>query len=320
MITVDVHHTKNLGQLEGYRRNAEAIKKAGVDMRFRGDATPERGADVHMFQQFDLELSTLDKVDRAVVEERLDTGTVHWRFLVEHPAVKRWNKVSVLNPVRLQNEARIRWHYRECGEAQVEPSGDAVLSDEALAKIKPGMSWATYDRLQHLLHVRPKPLKDRKIKVFFAGRADKYAPCIASHRHAMCDILATMGVRSKICRGYDLDRDQYRDVMCDSIVSPSPYGHGETCFRMFEAMFCGSIPVLPRFDFVETVYDLRIDENYIEVRSDWSNLEATIKNVLKNLDEYQPMVDRNRALMKHWWKPETVADWTRNMIEGVMAA
>lgn len=320
MITVDVHHTKNLGQLEAYKRNADAIKQAGVNMRFLGEADPQPGADVHIFQQFDLQPATLDPLSRVVIEERLDTGTIHWRYLISHPAIKRWNKVSSLNPITLNNEARIRWHYSECGEPQAAPDGVNVLSDESLAKIKPGLSWATYNRLEHLLDFKPKPLAVRTVDVVFAGRADKYAPCIAAHRHAMCDMLDTMGVRAKICRGYDLDRNQYRSAMGEARVSPSPYGHGETCFRMFEAMFCGAVPLVPRFDFVETVYGLKQDVNYVQCSSDWSDLESTIRGVLDNIGDYQPMVDRNRELMLHWWKPQTVADWTRDMIEGVMAA
>jgi hypothetical protein len=103
-------------------------------------------------------------------------------------------------------------------------------------------------------------------------------PTIAHHRSHLGAVLEEAARR----RDWRVARDrvpgrQYFTDMQHSLVTFSPFGWGELCFRDFEAVRAGSLLIKPDMSHLTTWPDIfRPGETYIPVRWDGTDLEETI--------------------------------------------
>lgn len=72
---------------------------------------------------------------------------------------------------------------------------------------------------------------------------------------------------------------KYYKLLKKSFITLSPYGHGEICFRDFEAIISGSLLLKPNMNHLETYPDIFIPhETYIPLNRDFSNLNEKISD------------------------------------------
>ncbi len=80
-----------------------------------------------------------------------------------------------------------------------------------------------------------------------------------------------------------VDRDTYNRELREARVTLSPFGHGEVCFRDFEAVASGSTLVKPAMEYVETWPDVyRPGETCEYVRWDGSDVVETCRALLED--------------------------------------
>ncbi|KAL3815633.1 hypothetical protein ACHAXA_000404 [Cyclostephanos tholiformis] len=100
-----------------------------------------------------------------------------------------------------------------------------------------------------------------------------------------------------------LPTDEYMGVVLDSVFTLSPAGHNPECFRLFEAIMAGSIPLLTRDDLLGNSYreGLKLPHPCanallhwygapIIVLDSWDDLNSTVETLLADpgrLDEIQ---------------------------------
>jgi len=85
-----------------------------------------------------------------------------------------------------------------------------------------------------------------------------------------------------------VNRLAYYNELRNAIVTISPFGIGEICYRDFEAFFCGSLLLKPNMDHLKTWPDLYIDgETYISHKWDFSDFDEKLEDILTHPDRYE---------------------------------
>lgn len=80
----------------------------------------------------------------------------------------------------------------------------------------------------------------------------------------------------------------YHNEMRQSIVSLSPFGVGEICYRDFESFFCGSLLFKPDMNHIDTWPDLFIDgKTYVSHKWDFSDFEDKLEDILSFPKRYE---------------------------------
>lgn len=84
--------------------------------------------------------------------------------------------------------------------------------------------------------------------------------------------------------------DVYYQEMGGAMVSPSPFGVGEICYRDFECFLNGSLLFKPRMDHLESYPNLYIDgETYIAHEWDFTDFEDKLLEILSDPLRYEPV-------------------------------
>jgi hypothetical protein len=81
---------------------------------------------------------------------------------------------------------------------------------------------------------------------------------------------------------------QYNTEMRNTLVTVSPFGIGEICYRDFESFFHGSLLFKPKMNHIRTWPDLYIDgKTYISHEWDFSDFEAKLSSILSYPQRYE---------------------------------
>jgi hypothetical protein len=95
-----------------------------------------------------------------------------------------------------------------------------------------------------------------------------------------------------------VERDEYYDVMTDSIFAPCPMGNVNIeCFRLYESLECGAVPIVEKrlgFDY----YRKLLGDHPIPTISSWSEATPLIEDCLRD----PAKLARLQAECMTWWK------------------
>ena len=118
-------------------------------------------------------------------------------------------------------------------------------------------------------------------------------------RKKIKNILLSMSSNHNIkCEG-KLPKKKYLEEIKKSKVIISPYGHGEICYRDFEAIVNGSLLIKPNVNHLETFPNLFIENvTYVPINWDGSNLEGILKKIENNPNEYLEIVEKAQSLFR----------------------
>lgn len=192
---------------------------------------------------------------------------------------------------------------------------------DAHPKMKAGPSYLHYHRMKPFVDWVDDG-RERDIDVSFAGCSYKHQPESKAHKHRseFLNELGEISQHSNLNMVIVVDSraywgDRYLDLLSRSKVVVSPWGHGEICFRDFEALLmgCAVLKPLPR-----TVIKIQPDLfghplhcNFIYVW-DWSHLKEDLSDALVRYEGLR--LTNGPAFVKSQASPAVVA---RNLIETI---
>eukprot|EP00579_Thalassiosira_antarctica_P016089 CAMPEP_0201933366 /NCGR_PEP_ID=MMETSP0903-20130614/31418_1 /ASSEMBLY_ACC=CAM_ASM_000552 /TAXON_ID=420261 /ORGANISM="Thalassiosira antarctica, Strain CCMP982" /LENGTH=137 /DNA_ID=CAMNT_0048473285 /DNA_START=68 /DNA_END=478 /DNA_ORIENTATION=- len=121
-----------------------------------------------------------------------------------------------------------------------------------------------------------------------------------------------------------LNTDSYIEVLLDSVFTLAPAGHNPECYRLFEAVEAGSIPVLIKNDLYakqRSQYSCKESLHHwydapILVLDSWNDLFPTVERLMGNLEALDEM-----QIKLHMWYDDymhkVVGDFEEFMVESL---
>eukprot|EP00887_Chlorella_sp_A99_P001117 scaffold14.g1117.t1 len=116
-----------------------------------------------------------------------------------------------------------------------------------------------------------------------------------------------------------LNYQQYLEMLLDSKIVVSPWGWGEWSHKDFEIMMAGCLLVKPRTESF-TIYPPMFEagETVVNVKEDFSDLEAQVLPLLNDLRRAQSMADAGMAVYRKYSEPAPVAaDWSALLLRSL---
>ncbi|MGP0070282.1 MAG: glycosyltransferase [Isosphaeraceae bacterium] len=102
---------------------------------------------------------------------------------------------------------------------------------------------------------------------------------------------------------------EFQDELRRSRICVSPFGHGEICFRDFEAVLRGCLLVKPDMGHLETRPDIYIPgETYVPVRWDFADLAEKCRYYLDHEDERARIAARAACVLREFYDKNTFVD------------
>jgi hypothetical protein len=165
----------------------------------------------------------------------------------------------------------------------------AIFNPAAVMVLPLGYSNGTSPR------VRPKPAAERQYLWSFAGEAAR------SSRPEM--VAALDGVSPHFCCATDKKRtttltpEAYRALLEDTVFSPCPMGRlNLECFRLYEALECGAIPIVERRATLDYFTNLLGPNPVMEIRS-WIDARDKIRSLAAD----PPRLNHLQQQISSWW-------------------
>lgn len=316
------------GQIHPIYRASKELKQLG----YKFVDTPEQ-ADYLFVQLTAIGREKLDfdwvlGLGKSVVmlDDAASTGTQKMWHLKKYPGkVIGYVKKQLLVDRNLYKTKypRSRWHYFQLSKLSPQldnvTKADNDVDDQVLSKVHLGWNLGLIER--HGIDVQTKSnwSKVRDIDVHFSiktkhstkverGNLGKIDDHYAFHRASCETILDEIVKRNDLTTSGKCRGPSYEEKMTRSKVCLSPLGLGEVCFRDFEAISQGAILVKPDMSHLETWPDIYQPlKTYIPVKWDWSDLESTLLDVIRNHKKYRHVVDQAFAVLANAWDNEVFA-------------
>lgn len=146
-------------------------------------------------------------------------------------------------------------------------------------------------------------LSKRKIDISYRGNAWSSMPTVhwwrkMTERSINNFSLAHPHIRMN--RPGIVSKKEYHQEIKNSVISISPFGIGEICYRDFETFMFGSLLFKPNMDHLVTYPDLYQDGvTYIPHRWDFSDFEEKLEAILSHPETYQEIASEGQRRFKH---------------------
>ena len=232
----------------------------------------------YIFPYVDIYAKAQLMLNKSYYKEEHLTGVVHRDFVCDQYGIddKRLFKGTItdneIGKLRLGwNLGFINWRYHL-------PS----------SKMRRAYSYVVASRLAETDSAK---LSERRIHVTSRLGMSCSIPTVYWWRKKTNDLLGEIASRHlqyQIKYEGKVDLYQYHEEMRNAIVSPSPFGVGEICYRDFECFMNMSLLLKPRMHHLETYPDLYVDgETYIAHEWDFSDFQEKLLDVLSNPSRYE---------------------------------
>lgn len=94
-------------------------------------------------------------------------------------------------------------------------------------------------------------------------------------------------------------KKQFHEEINNTMITPSPFGFGEICFRDFEAFIFGSLLFKPNMDHLNTWPNLYIDGvTYISHKWDFSDFNDKLEDILTHPERYDEVAREGQNRFK----------------------
>ena len=87
--------------------------------------------------------------------------------------------------------------------------------------------------------------------------------------------------KSVITHGF-IKRSEYYNELRRAKIVLSPFGWGEVCYKDFEIILAGSLMIKPSMDHMDTYPNVYLDDTYIKLKWDLSDLAEVIESLFNN--------------------------------------
>ena len=254
----------------------------------------------------DFVLSVLQKIkEKCVKVVWLDltasTGSTHFQVL---PHVDKYWKKQLLKDIALYEReyygARIYTDYYK---------NNFNLKDEKVQKVEPlkkeymdklYVSWniglgpySTNIKISNIIRMLPWPLKEKfnytyKLKIGHPSNNRKSISFRGSSNYsniinAFQRIKTIEKLKSKKVETEPISNKKYLDELRNSMISVSPFGYGEICYRDFEIVLAGALLFKPSMGHLKTYPDFYVeDETYVPFNWDFSDFDEKLDGLINN--------------------------------------
>lgn len=185
------------------------------------------------------------------------------------------------------------------------------VSEEHLEKIICGFSLAAHSQNKRLIDRFSTTRK--RLVMSFIGRVDYSEKSISYHRH----IAMRFGARYGTGLFDRVSQEYYDEIMAATYCSLCPFGNGLT-LRPFEAMYNGSLPVMPSMEFMETWPDIYQKGRYVQCAPDFIDVKDVCFQLRNDWKNYQSILKDNRNHLMQVWNNKLVAKRIKEMLESVV--
>jgi len=166
------------------------------------------------------------------------------------------------------------------------------LEDKLYDKMKPiclgtERHWEENTIVNHPQYDVEITLKDKKYDVFYAG---KPTSLIREGCDAFLESLQEAGLKVYYEPGKRIEQERFREIMSQSWFTLSPEGYGWQCYRHYEAMMLGSIPLV-NYPTVRLVEPL-LDGVHFESYNPFSSYITIADSLLSKLEDKEKLLRR----------------------------
>ncbi|TVP46541.1 MAG: response regulator [Mongoliibacter sp.] len=156
--------------------------------------------------------------------------------------------------------------------------------------------------------IPPEPvceLQKRSNKIMFKGNLfPGQHDVFRLHRLLTLKVFKTFDFESSYKADVILGPKAYLAQMKETIISLSPFGWGEICYRDFETFRTGSLLFKPDMSHIETYPDIYQDDNHLSYRWDAKDLKAKIEKVLKDPAAFQKIAEKGKTSFENAIDPK----------------
>jgi len=157
-------------------------------------------------------------------------------------------------------------------------------------------------RLLNSIYKLPKftiDFTDKDIDSSFRGDTNKGDENYAWQRNQVIKYLRE-NRDYKFKTGKIIPKKQYWLELRKSKTCLSPFGHGEICYRDFEAIIAGCVLIKPDMDHIDSYPNVYIkNETYVDLQWDLENMREKVEKVIDNYDDYKDMVRQTQKIYKN---------------------
>ncbi len=262
----------------------------------------------------------------TIAFERIDGCQIKNKKLLKNPNIAKLVKMYHYGDWTINNlpcvEGRIFTRHLEKDEMKYRGTRIEITKEDA-AKVVLGLSFLYYKRHDPAeLFARGLVIqKQRDIDVFFAGttKYNKHGTgsgrLVEGHRLSCIGaIKKTKGIRSVLAFDRVYRYGEYLSMLANTKITVSPWGWGESCYRDYEAIFCGVELIKPASYRIESNPDIYNDRFMHFCRPDWSDLPAVIQKVMDNYESRNEIRQKNNQYLIAERQPKRMAEIIKEIV------
>jgi hypothetical protein len=116
---------------------------------------------------------------------------------------------------------------------------------------------------------------------------------------------ATRHISNRVVRAGRVPRAAFYRTLSDSKITVSAFGWGETCYREYEATYCGSAILMADMSSVSAFPDFYIEDRYyVPYKWDFSDFEEKVEALLSDDERRRGMAADAQKMLLTQWMPE----------------
>jgi hypothetical protein len=105
---------------------------------------------------------------------------------------------------------------------------------------------------------------------------------------------------------------EYLKELRNSMISVSPFGYGEICYRDFETILAGTLLLKPSMEHLQTYPDFYVkDETYVSFKWDFSDFDEKINSLMGNPDTINKICLQAQERYKYFISSEGLNEFCR---------
>jgi hypothetical protein len=237
------------------------------------------------------------------LDSTASTGSTHFQVM---PYVDKYWKKQVLKDMTLYEREyygariytdyyKIKFNLKDEKVQKVEP-----LKKEYMDKLY--VSWniglgpySTNIKISNIIRMLPWPLKEKfnytyKLKIGHPSNNRKSISFRGSNNYsniinAFQRIKTIEKLKSKKVETEPISNKKYLDELRNSMISVSPFGYGEICYRDFEIILAGALLFKPSMEHLKTYPDIYVkNKTYVPFEWDFRDFDEKIDDLINNPD------------------------------------
>jgi hypothetical protein len=142
------------------------------------------------------------------------------------------------------------------------------------------LPWSLKEKLNYTYKLKICPSSNNRKSISFRG-SSKYSNII----NAFQRVKVIEKLKSKRVETEPISYRKYSEELRNSMISVSPFGYGEICYRDFEIILAGALLLKPSMEHLKTYPDIYIkNKTYVPFEWDFGDFNEKIDDLIDNPD------------------------------------